>query len=558
MKITADSTEQPERGLLPRKNSMPPELAVQEIVNYEKNFGSQNLKLACHAAFPFILTPELVNLIHINFLDSEKIPWIAETELLLSSLCRPAGDDLFQVDPALRQVLLAELENRFGWFRLYELANFLLFYLNKLPQKNKEAAEIHHWLARSYIEPDRVIEELNDFLDGPVGTIADRDVLADQIRLTHIVEITSEVLEKSGSEKYPQLQAKSRALARLMYIDVQKSNGPDPAPSVIKPFHDFLSDRTPGPAMIFLASGTFSMGDDKSDRDDEKPAHSVTLNEFSVGQYPVTFEEYDRFCEAVKRRKPDDMGWGREKRPVINVSWEDATAYCEWLNGQTKQEYRLLTEAEWEYACRAESDTAYCFGDDENLLAEYAWYNEEWGKGSTHPAGEKKPNAFGLYDVHGNVWEWLYDCYEKYPKDAQTDPSGSNAGSRRVIRGGSRLNDAVVCRSAFRYRYDPGYRHHNLGFRLARTNPLPSYPFTLPEMVCLPPGTFRMGDSQGVGTSREKPVHEVTLSSFFIARYPVTFAEYDQFCEAVKREKPEDEGWGRDKRPVINVSWEDA
>ncbi|MCP4702144.1 MAG: formylglycine-generating enzyme family protein, partial [Gammaproteobacteria bacterium] len=142
------------------------------------------------------------------------------------------------------------------------------------------------------------------------------------------------------------------------------------------PFHDPFPDNTPGPAMLSLLSGTFIMGDDKSDRENEKPAHQVTLGEFSAGQYPVTFEEYDRFCEAVKRKKPKGQGWGRGKRPVINVSWEDAEAYCEWLSEQTEQKYRLLTEAEWEYACRAGSDTAYYFGDDEKQLGNYAWHSE--------------------------------------------------------------------------------------------------------------------------------------------------------------------------------------
>ncbi|MCP4702801.1 MAG: SUMF1/EgtB/PvdO family nonheme iron enzyme, partial [Gammaproteobacteria bacterium] len=325
-----------------------------------------------------------------------------------------------------------------------------------------------------------------------------------------------------------------------------------------QPFHDFFPDHTPGPAMVSLPGGTFIMGDDKSDRDNEKPAHPVTVSEFSVGQYPVTFEEYDLFCEAAKRVKPSDQGWGRGKRPVINVSWKDAVAYCKWLSEQTKQEYRLLTEAEWEYACRAGSETAYCFGDDKNLLAEYAWYGKTWDKGFTRPVGEKTPNAFGLYDVHGNIGEWAHDWYAGYSEEAQMNPEGSETGSARVIRGGCWGNSPHHVRSARRRRFVPDYCGVDLGFRLARTNPRPSYPFTLPEMVRLPSGTFRMGDSQGIGESWEKPVHKVTLGSFFVARYPITFAEYDQFCEAVKREKPGDEGWGRGKRPVINVSWEDA
>ncbi|MCP4700188.1 MAG: SUMF1/EgtB/PvdO family nonheme iron enzyme, partial [Gammaproteobacteria bacterium] len=319
------------------------------------------------------------------------------------------------------------------------------------------------------------------------------------------------------------------------------------------PFYPFTL-----PEMVRLPPGKFRMGDIQGNGfDDERPIHEVTLGGFGIGKYPVTFAEYDQFCEAANREKPKDEGWGRDKRPVINVSWEDAAAYCEWLSTQTKEKYRLLTEAEWEYACRAGSETAYYFGDDEKQLGDYAWHSEN-SRGKMHPAGEKKANAWGLFDISGNVWEWVRDWYEEYSKDAQTDPKGPKTGSRRVTRGGSWDNNAERCRSACGNAKPPAIRLHNLGFRLARTYPLSPYPFTLPEMVRIPEGTFRMGDIQGVGYNDEKPVHEVTLDSFSIGRYPVTFAEYDQFCEAMERKKPDDQGWGRNKRPVINVSWGDA
>ncbi|MCP4700067.1 MAG: SUMF1/EgtB/PvdO family nonheme iron enzyme, partial [Gammaproteobacteria bacterium] len=266
--------------------------------------------------------------------------------------------------------------------------------------------------------------------------------------------------------------------------------------SEFRPFHDLLSDRTPGPAMIFLAGGFFRMGDDKSGWDNEKPAHLVILNEFSVGQYPVTFEEYDLFCEAVEREKPNDEGWGRGKRPVINVSWDDAVAYCEWLSEQTGQTYRLLTEAEWEYACRAGSETAYGFGNDEKQLAEYAWYDENREKGSVHPVGKKKPNGWGVYDMLGNVLEWVQDWYGDYSKDTQTNPNGLESGSGRVVRGGSWKLVAKTCRSTYRGSWIQDDRNHSLGFRLARTGPLSSSPFTLPDMTRLLDGTFNTSVSQ--------------------------------------------------------------
>ena len=112
--------------------------------------------------------------------------------------------------------------------------------------------------------------------------------------------------------------------------------------------------------MVWLPGGDFTMGHDDSPYGREKPAHPVHVAAFSIGQYPLTFTEYDRFCEATKRKKPVDQGWGREGRPAINVSWDDAQAYCRWLSEQTGEHYRLLTEAEWEYACRAGSTARWC------------------------------------------------------------------------------------------------------------------------------------------------------------------------------------------------------
>ncbi len=350
-----------------------------------------------------------------------------------------------------------------------------------------------------------------------------------------------------------------------------------------KPFRDRFPDGTPGPAMIWLPGGPFTMGDDQSDRDNEKPAHLITLSHFGIGKYPLTFEEYDAFCEATGLEKPNDQNWGRGKRPAIHVSWNDAQAYCGWLSQQTGQDYRLLTEAQWEYACRAGSDAAYCFGDDDRQLPDYAWYGEDWDKGSTHPVGEKQANAWGLHDLHGNVCEWVQDWYGAYSKEPQHDPSGPETGSIRVFRGGSWLYDAVDCQSACRYWIDLGGRGDFLGFRLARLGPLSSYPFNPPPepepelpkepvpglrdpladgspgpaMVWLPGGTFRMGQDDSPHED-EKPVHEVEVNGFSIGQYPVTFAEYDRFCEATGREQPGDSWWGRGVRPVINVSWEDA
>jgi len=158
-------------------------------------------------------------------------------------------------------------------------------------------------------------------------------------------------------------------------------------------FWDYIDNRDMGPEVIMLPGGHFQMGDES-----EGPIHEVELDSFAIGRYPVMFADYDAFCDATGREKPDDMGWGRGVRPVVNVSWQDAVNYCEWLSRGTGQTYRLPTEAEWEYACRAGSESAYCFGDDEKSLGEYAWY-EKNSEGKTHPVGAKKANAWGLHDM---------------------------------------------------------------------------------------------------------------------------------------------------------------
>ena len=165
--------------------------------------------------------------------------------------------------------------------------------------------------------------------------------------------------------------------------------------------------------------------------------------------------------------------------PVETVHWEEAVEFCRRLSAIPEEKaaghvYRLPTEAEWEYVCRAGTTTAYSFGDDESQLGQYAWFREnaqsKTHPDGTHPVGEKKPNAWGLYDMHGNVFEWCQDrSGDEYPRGPLTDPTGPTTGSSRVYRGGSWYGDAWFCQSGYRERYDPSYRYSSrLGFRVAR------------------------------------------------------------------------------------------
>ena len=207
---------------------------------------------------------------------------------------------------------------------------------------------------------------------------------------------------------------------------------------------------------------------------DEGGSHEVTLSRpFYMGVTEVTNGQWQRVMGSVPSK------WKDADRPVETVSWEEAVAFCRKLSELPEERkagrvYRLPTEAEWEYACRAGTDTKYSFGDAEGQLDAYGWYDKNSG-GKTHPVGQKQPNAWGLHDMHGNVWEWCSDWYGEYPRGGVTDPQGWSGGSNRVNRGGSWNNTARNCRSANRNRNNPSNRNNNLGFRLALNSALPGW-----------------------------------------------------------------------------------
>ena len=240
-----------------------------------------------------------------------------------------------------------------------------------------------------------------------------------------------------------------------------------------------LESRLPfEPEMVRIPPGNFLMGspDNEVGRDsDEGPQREVTIAyAFEISKYEVTFDEYDVFAKDTKRELPDDSGWGRGNRPVINVSWDDAQAYVKWLSGKTGKQYRLPTEAEWEYAARAESPTRYWWGDDigkNNAVCDGC--GSQWDIQQTAPVGSFKANAFGLHDTAGNVWEWVEDCwygsYDKAPVDgsAWLEANGGDC-SIRVVRGGSWNDNPRNLRSAGRFRYGAVGANGSLGFRVAR------------------------------------------------------------------------------------------
>ncbi|MCP4368366.1 MAG: hypothetical protein GY797_09700, partial [Deltaproteobacteria bacterium] len=209
-----------------RKQWLSPETAIQEVVAFQQRFGIKHIWLACHAAFPLILTPELLNLTHINFLDDKKIPWIAEADFLLSPLCREIDDGVFEVEPGVREVLLVKLKQQFRSQRLLELAYFLTTFLDEKPDRNQrpDIAQTHQWIARAYTDPDSVIEGMSEFLEKRVFTKTESLLsLSSQIQIATISEILAEPLERTNLRmEYQQIKDNSRILAHVLYGDEEK------------------------------------------------------------------------------------------------------------------------------------------------------------------------------------------------------------------------------------------------------------------------------------------------------------------------------------------------
>jgi formylglycine-generating enzyme required for sulfatase activity len=225
------------------------------------------------------------------------------------------------------------------------------------------------------------------------------------------------------------------------------------------------------PEMVSVPGGTYTMGGGVYGY--EKPAHRVSIQSFSIGKFEVTFAQYDACVSAGRcSHKPSDFNWGRGNRPVINVSWHDAKAYVRWLSQKTGKGYRLPSDAEWEYAARAGTQTKYSWGDDpDSNKANCKGCGGRWNGKSTAPVGSFPANRFGLHDMHGNVWEWVQDCwnfnYSNGPSDQRARTSGDC--SKRVVRGGGRGDSPGDVVSTMRHQSKSGTRDLAYGFRVART-----------------------------------------------------------------------------------------
>ena len=278
-------------------------------------------------------------------------------------------------------------------------------------------------------------------------------------------------------------------------VGAQVPTPPVPKPS--KTFRDKLKIGGEGPLMAIIPAGWFFMGSPPAEPergDDEGPQLPVRIaRPFAIGVYTVTFDDFERFARATKREIPEDAGWGRGNRPVSSVAWDDARAYCAWLSDQTAAHYRLPSEAEWEYACRAGTTTPFHFGnrlstDQANFNGNSTYAGSAKGqyRNQTMPVGSFPANAFGLHDMHGNVSEWCQDTYQQNYVGAPADGSAweTKGETSRVLRGGAWSTIPVYCRAASRFNFRSVFRFNDFGFRVCRDSPI-----DLPDAGALDTGT---------------------------------------------------------------------
>ena len=289
----------------------------------------------------------------------------------------------------------------------------------------------------------------------------------------------SQVSASANSVKAALVKKATKATPKKPLFNLDKAKKPRKkkvVDNLLRPtrvYSDFLKSGGSGPVMSAVPAGTFKMGSPSSSVNfEERPQHPVAVKKFSISKYEVSFAEYDRFAAATGRPRPSDNGWGRQKRPVVNVSWLDANAYTKWLSKETGHTYRLPTEAEWEYAARAGTQTKYWWGA--KLIKKKAnCFNcgSQWDRISTAPVGRFEASSLGLHDMSANAMEWVMDCYHKNFDGAPADGSAWGAGKcdAHVARGGSYRSTADNIRITKRSKFAPDTALDQLGFRVVRT-----------------------------------------------------------------------------------------
>ncbi|MEO1761274.1 MAG: formylglycine-generating enzyme family protein [Cyanobacteria bacterium J06629_18] len=530
-----------------------PEVAQRRIKSFTKRFGEAHLYLAYHAAFPLALTPDLLYSLWVNFQQDTQgkvlgIPWIAVADLLLSALCDEVGHELYEMDLAVRNQLLKELQldERFGKRRINELSNFLLEYVQKKLLSNdpdiQDFAKTQQWMALAYTQPSQAAREI-----ALAFSMLNEGDKAEMLRMASLTETFAEPLREfqplltyaRGISKFARgdlLAAKAefaKVLEGRKYIEVEKVFLPVFDEIGLKTFsfetvtvdgrgniinrHNcearyFIEDLGNGVTleMIHIPGGTFTMGSPAGkpkrkllgftmsleDREKgrsrcENPQHTVTIQPFFMGRYAVTQAQY----QTVMGENPSVFKG--ENRPVEQVSWNNAVEFCKRLSQRAGCTYRLPSEAEWEYACRAGTTTPFHFG--ETITTDLVNYNGHYTYASAPKCKYRQqtidvenffPNSFGLYQMHGNVWEWCLDTwhesYEVAPPDAAAWIGNNKINlslnldwekfyrciysnpnvNLRVLRGGSWSFYPEFCRSAFPIGINPDDASDSIGLRV--------------------------------------------------------------------------------------------
>jgi formylglycine-generating enzyme required for sulfatase activity len=447
----------------------------------------------------FVISPESVK--------SERCVWEIEKALSLSKRLLPVIYKSVldsEIPPELSKLQFVRFDTALGMMRpLRELAEALRVDLEWIREHTRLAELVARWQSRNRSEslllrgddldaakawvakrkPDapQITDLQRAFLSASeqaeIARLAEAKVARGRTRRTQIVVSALAAVIVLGSAAYwnePWLRRNYHWIAHVRNHAITAQ-----AERMLKPGEQFREcAKTDGdyskycPEMVVVPSGKFKMGSpptEKCRKTNEGPEHEVTIaSHFAVSKFEVTVDQWEtciKYGDCTRVRSP----FGGDKQPQINVSWYDAQEYVNWLSRLTGQQYRLLSEAEWEYAARAGTTSPYSF-EGESALGEYAWYSEN-SKKQTHPIGEKKPNVFGLYDMHGNVWEWVEDCYHENYNEAPADGKAWTAGDcdSRAVRGGGWNYDPGYLRSASRTNSTSDDRNYDVGFRVGRT-----------------------------------------------------------------------------------------
>jgi formylglycine-generating enzyme required for sulfatase activity len=507
-------------------------MAAERIESFADRYGDAALDFAAHCAFPLTLTTELTYCLRETF--APYLNWSIAPQLLLSVLCDEVEHDLYGMELSVRGALLIHLIENCGRGRLDELAKFMGDYIHQGIAAERHYRSrvfgdppiaIAH-TALALLKPNdeitaKITQDLQQLLaetDDPRARLQLALLVENQFDLLaaqgfELIELLNQAQsiadDRSGDEfgriktaiakaKFPPLRSKEIEYPTISFEQTAIESGDalypfefetiqvDERGEIIQreqvrafAFREPLASDI-GLEMVAIPSGKFMMGSPESEHDrfpNESPQHEVTVQPFFIGKYPITQAQWRVIAnmpQIERELKPDPSNLKGDNFPVENISWEAAVEFCQRLSRETKRDYRLPTESEWEYACRAGTTTPFYFGKTiTGKLANYdssETYLQERkvrSKRKTTSVGDYSPNSFGLYDLHGNVWEWCldhwHDNYENAPSDGIVWLSNHNS---RLLRGGSLVRFPHYCRSATRYYDTPDHSDYGISFRV--------------------------------------------------------------------------------------------